>query len=239
MSSFATGNDLSGKVFADTNLRGARFVESDLADVVIRGCDVEGMEIDAPWLRFGRPLIVNGLDVGPFVEADLNRRFPGRELQEAPDPEGLREAWFALENAWSATIERAAALPPGTVDRSVGDEWSFAQTLRHLVMATDKWVGGMIGTEPHPLGLNHAQRDDGPPPPYDEVLVASLDRRRRVADYLAAVTPEQLEERVPHPNDPEGETESIRGCFHVILEEGWEHLRFATRDLDLIEAEKT
>src|SRR6476469_6936584 len=129
MSSFDTGHDLSGKVFADTNLRGARFVESDLADVVIRGCDIEGMEIDAPWLRFGRPLTVNGVDVGPYVEADLNRRFPGRELQEAPDPEGLRAAWAALVCAGVATTERAEAMPPGTVDRSVGDEWSFAQTL--------------------------------------------------------------------------------------------------------------
>jgi len=32
-------------------------------------------------------------------------------------------------------------MPPGTVDRRVGGEWSFAQTLRHLVMATDTWLG--------------------------------------------------------------------------------------------------
>jgi uncharacterized damage-inducible protein DinB len=236
MSSFATGEDLSGKVFADTNLRGARFVESDLADVVVRGCDVEGMEIDAPWLRFGRPLTVNGVDVGPFVEAELNRRFPGRELQEAPDLEGLRVAWAALESAWVTLIERADGMPEGTVDRSVDGEWSFAQTLRHLVMATDKWVGRMLGTEAHPLGLNYNQRDDGPPPPYDEVLAASLDRRRRIRDHLATVTPEQLDELVPDPNNPEKSTVSIRACFHVVLEEGWEHLRFATRDLDLIDA---
>ncbi len=239
MNAYAEDQGLEGHQFRDRSLKGATFVECDLSDVVIRGCDISGMEIDAPWLRFGKPLIVNGLDVGPFVEADLNRRFPGRELQEAPDPEGLRTAWAALEGAWVAAIERAATMPAGTVDRSVGDEWSFAQTLRHLVMATDKWVGRMLRTEPHPLGLNYAQRDDGPPPPYDEVLVASLDRRRRVGDYLAAVTPEQLDERVPHPNNPDGDTESIRGCFHVILEEGWEHLRFATRDLDLLEGDQT
>jgi hypothetical protein len=237
VNAYAEDQSLQGHQFRDHNLQGASFVECDLSDVVIRGCDISGMEIDAPWLRFGKPLVVNGLDVGPFVEADLNRRFPGRELQEAPDPGGLRAAWAALDGAWVALIERAEAMPPGTVDRSVGDEWSFAQTLRHLVLATDKWVGRMLGTEPHPLGLNHAQRDEGPPPPYAEVLVASLDRRRRVEAYLAAVTPEQLDERVPDPNDPEKSTVSIRQCFHVILEEGWEHLRFATRDLDLIESE--
>lgn len=236
MSSFATGNDWSGKVVSDTNLRGARFVECDLSDVVIRGSDISGMEIDAPWLRFGKPLIVNGLDVGPFVEADLNRRFPGRELQEAADPEGLREAWAALEQAWVALTERAESMPAGTVDRSVAGEWSFAQTLRHLVLATDKWVGRMLGTEPHPLGLNHAQRDDGPPPPYADALAASRDRRDRVAAYLATVTADQLDEQVPDPNRPDEATLSIRECFHVVLEEGWEHLRFATRDLDLIDA---
>jgi hypothetical protein len=239
VNAYAEDQGLEGHQFRDRSLKGASFVECDLSDVVIRGCDISGMEIDAPWLRFGKPLIVNGLDVGPFVEADLNRRFPGRELQEAPDPGGLRAAWAALEGAWVALIERATAMPAGTVDRSVGDEWSFAQTLRHLVLATDKWVGRMLGTEPHPLGLNYAQRDDGPPPPYDEVLVASLDRRRRVGGYLAAVTPEQLDERVPDPNDPEESTTSIRQCFHVILEEGWEHLRFATRDLDLLEGDQT
>ena len=136
MSSFATGNDWSGKVVSDTNLRGARFVECDLSDVVIRGSDISGMEIDAPWLRFGKPLIVNGLDVGPLVEADLNRRFPGRELQEAADPEGLREAWAALERAWVALTERAGSMPAGTVDRSVAGEWSFAQTLEERPYCT-------------------------------------------------------------------------------------------------------
>ena len=237
MNAYAEDQSLKGHEFRDQSLVGASFVECDLSDVVIRGSDISGMEIDAPWLRFGKPLIVNGLDVGPFVEADLNRRFPGRELQEAADPEGLRDAYAALEAAWVSLIRRAGSMPDGTVDRSVAGEWSFAQTLRHIVMATDKWVGRMLGTDPHPLGLNHAERDEGPPPPYDDVLAASEDRRRRVADYLADVTPAQLDERVPHPNDPDNPeaSESIRGCFHVILEEGWEHLRFATRDLDTLE----
>jgi len=26
----------------------------------------------------------------------------------------------------------------------------------------------------------------------------------------------------------------VRHCLHVILDEGWEHLRFALRDLDVI-----
>ena len=104
MATFAGGEDLSGAVFADVDLRGAKFVESDLSRVVIRGCAVGGMEVDAPWLRFGAPMIVNGVDIGPFVEAELNRRFPGREEQTAESPQALAAAWDKLEAAWTAAL---------------------------------------------------------------------------------------------------------------------------------------
>jgi hypothetical protein len=35
-------------------------------------------------------------------------------------------------------------MPSGTVDVSVDGEWSFAQTLRHLILATDMWLGKAI-----------------------------------------------------------------------------------------------
>ena len=89
-------------------------------------------------------LLVNGVDVTAYVEAELNRRFPGRAERQAGDPDGLRAAWAALERTWAATLERVAAMPPGTVDVSVDGEWSFAQTLRHLVMATDVWLGRAV-----------------------------------------------------------------------------------------------
>src|SRR5690606_35680523 len=77
-------------------------------------------------------------------EAELNRRFPGRADRRATDPDGLRAAWAALERTWAATLARVAAMPAGTVDVSVDGEWSFAQTLRHLVFATDMWLGRAI-----------------------------------------------------------------------------------------------
>src|SRR5580704_18120318 len=127
------------------DLRGAEFIDVDLRGVVMRGVQVEGAEIDAPWLFDGESsLRVNGVDVIPFVDTELNRRFPGRADRRAADPDGLRAAWAALERTWSATLERAAAMPAGTADASVGGEWSFAQTLRHLVFATDVWLGRAI-----------------------------------------------------------------------------------------------
>ena len=105
-------------------------------------------------------MIVNGVDVVPLVDAELDRRFPGRALRHARDPEGLRAAWDAVEQTWASTLARVDALPSGVVDASVDGEWSFAQTLRHLVMATDVWLGKAIleREQPfHPLGLPNAE----------------------------------------------------------------------------------
>jgi hypothetical protein len=84
------------------------------------------MEIESPWLLEGDSwLLVNGVDVVPLVDAELNRRFPGRELRDAETPEGLSAAWATLEQTWPATLDRALEMPPGTLDASVANEWSF------------------------------------------------------------------------------------------------------------------
>jgi Pentapeptide repeats (8 copies) len=89
MTTFARSGDLRGAEFTGVDLRGARFVEADLSGVVMRGVDVNGAEIDAPWLFDGESLWVNGVDVVPLIEAELNRRFPGRDERRAGDPGGL------------------------------------------------------------------------------------------------------------------------------------------------------
>ncbi|MFK5647749.1 DinB family protein [Ornithinimicrobium sp. LYQ121] len=160
---------LRDRIFKGRSLRGSRFVGCDLGDVIVRGSDVAGMEIDSPWLLEGDSrLLVNGVNVVPLVDAELNRRFPGRELRTAEDPEGLRAAWAALERTWAATLDRATAMPAGTIDTSIDGEWSFAQTLRHLVMATDTWLGKAIlgRAQPyHPAGLPN---DDNDSDAYDD-----------------------------------------------------------------------
>lgn len=240
--------DSAPREFVDANLRGARFIRSDLSGAVMRAVDVSGADIDAPWLlEGGSSLLVNGVDVVPFVESELNRRFPGRELRRASDPAGLRAAWAALESAWGAAIDRAASVPSGTVDICVGGEWSFAQTLRHLVMATDVWLRQtVLGIEGalHPIGQPHAEYEtDGydmsvfstASPTFAEVLEVRAGRVAMVRDFLAGVTEEQLDQTHPSPWSP-AHRETTRQCLQVILEEEWEHLRFATRDLDAIAA---
>jgi hypothetical protein len=250
MATFAQSNDLRGAEFIGADLRGARFAEADLSGVVMRGVNAGGVDIDDPFLCDGGSFLrVNGVDVIPFVEAEVNRRFPGRAARRAEDPDGLRAAWAALERTWSATLARAAAMPAGTVDLAVGGEWSFAQTLRHLVGATDIWLGRAIlqtGQPFHPIGLLYADpEEDGSdmpafttaPPTYAEVLEVRAGRVAMVRDFLATVTPDVLAAPRKNPHDP-GRPETVRSCLHVILKDEWEHLRYATRDLDAIEAER-
>lgn len=227
-----------GEQFVERDLRGARFIECDLSDVAMRGVEVAGMDIDAPWLSEGPGLRVNGVDVTPFVEQELDRRFRGRSERRAKSPAGLREAWNTVTGAWSAAINRAVALPAGSVDIRIDGEWSFAESLRHLVHAIDVWLGkGVLGvqeTDFHPLGLG--QGGSGSElPAYDDVLAACADRTMMVRDFLATVTDPVLDEERRNPHDPAG-AETVRSCLHVILEESWEHLRFALRDLDTIES---
>jgi DinB superfamily/Pentapeptide repeats (8 copies) len=247
MATFTRSDELRGAEFVGADLRGARFVRTDLSGVVMRGVDVQGADIDSPWLYDGGFLRVNGVDVIPLVEAELNRRFPGRADRRAGHPDGLRAAWAVLERTWAATLERVAAMPAGTVEVSVGGEWSFAQTLRHLVMATDVWLGRAIMEieQPfHPIGLAGAgAEDDGldmsifaaVTPSYAEVLEVRAGRVAMVRDFLATVTSDELATTRTNPWDP-AYPETILSCLHVILEEEWEHHRYAVRDLDAIEA---
>lgn len=248
MAASSTSGDLRGAEFVDVDLQGARFVRADLSGVVMRAASVASADIDAPWLLDGEStLLVNGVDVAPFVEAELNRRFPGRAERRATDPDGLRAAWAMVERAWAAALERVAAMPAGTPDVSVDGEWSFAQTLRHLVMATDTWLGRAILERErpyHPLGQpNHEYATDGHDPsvfaagtpPYAEVLDARAGRVAMVRDFLATVTAADLAATRRNPWAPEY-PETVLSCLHTILEEEWEHHRYAVRDLDAIEA---
>ena len=247
MPAFTQPSDLRGAEFVGADLRGARFAEADLSGVVMRGVDLSGADIDAPFLFEGKnSLRVNGVDVVPLVEAELNRRFPGRADRRAADPDGLRAAWAALERTWAATLDSVAAMPAGTVDVSVHGEWSFAQTLRHLVLATDTWLGRAVLEieQPfHPIGLTDTGTEaEGldmsifatVTPAYSEVLEARAGRMAMVREFLTSVTSAELAATRKNPHDPES-SETTLSCLHVILNEEWEHHRYAVRDLDTIE----
>lgn len=252
MFEFNADHDLQGAIFTNTGLSNARFHRVDLdgaqfrassrSGVVMRAVDLDRSEIDAPWLYDGS-LLVNDVDVVPLVDAELNRRFPGRAERRATDPDGLRGAWEAVQSAWVAIVERVATMPDGAADISVDGEWSLAQTLRHLVLVTDMWLGYSVlrREQPfHPLALGARLPNWADPavfatetPTYAEVLDARTGRVAMVTDFLAAVTMQELDSQRPNPNAPE-DHETVLSCLHTILEDEWEHQRYAVRDLDRI-----
>src|SRR3954470_2815181 len=103
--------DLSGSRFERVRLIGAEFRAVNLTDVKIRGAlvkdatlhglelcnvDITGELVD---------VTVNGVDIGPLVEAELDRRYPDRAKMRPTDPAGLRDAWDAVEGLWADPVE--------------------------------------------------------------------------------------------------------------------------------------
>jgi hypothetical protein len=119
--------------FHDVDLTNARFRLVDLTGVRIRGAAVVDVDIsgDIENLR------VNGVDVVPLVESELNRRYPERVKIRPADADGFREAWDILERLWQRTVARARGMAPDLLHERVEEEWSFIETLRHLVFATE------------------------------------------------------------------------------------------------------
>ena len=70
--------------------------------------------------------------------------------------DGLREAWTIVERTWRSTFSHARQLPESLLHENVNGEWSFVETQRHLLFATDVWVRRSILDEPaawHRLGM--------------------------------------------------------------------------------------
>jgi len=251
--------DLTGSRFEDVYLTDARFHDVDLSNarfhlvslsgVSIRGALVENVDISGEIEN----LRVNGVDVVPLVEAELNRRHPDRPKMNPSDAAGFREAWDILERLWQQTVERACALEPEQLHERVDSEWSFIETLRHLVFATDAWVKRAILGEPTPwdaLDLPHDEMPDEPSvprnrearPSLDEVLALRADRMATVRQVIAELTEEKLAgmtEPVLGPGYPEPESFPVRRCLLAILSEEWEHRMYVERDLDVIESRPT
>jgi hypothetical protein len=171
-----TGADLSDSTFEDTYLRRARFHNSTLQDAEFKYVDLRGVRMRDAWFADVdisaeiENVRINGVDVGPLIEAELNRRYPERPLMQPTDADGYRLAWDILERRWAQTVRRARNMDPDLLHEHVGDEWSFIETQRHLVFATDAWIRRALLGDPspwHPLGLPHDEMPDSPAVPRD------------------------------------------------------------------------
>ena len=241
--------DLSGAQLHGVDLSGARFEGVDLSGAVMRGVDLIGVDI------YGQieNLTINGVDIGPLVNAELDRRYPDRIKMRPVDPAGFREAWDILERLWDQTVARARRLPPELLHESVDGEWSFIETLRHLAFATDAWVRRAILGDPSPwdpLDLPWDEMPDTPGVPRDRdarpsldvVLELRRDRMSTVRQVIEGLTDASLDDRtepVEGPGWPPPSAFPVRKCLLVILNEEWEHRLDAARDLSALQARST
>jgi DinB superfamily/Pentapeptide repeats (9 copies) len=238
--------DLSGAQFHIVDLADAQFRDVVLNRVRMRGVELVDVDI---YGEIGN-LIINGVDVAPLVQAELDRRYPDRPKMRPTDPAGFREAWDVVERLWSGTVDRARRLAPELLHESVDGEWSFIETLRHLVFATDAWIRRTILGDPSPwdpLDLPWDEAPDMPGIPRDRAVRPSLDavlelRRDRmstVREVVDGLTDQSLDAHtVPVEGQgwPESRSYPVRECLLVILNEEWEHRLYAERDLSVLEA---
>ena len=75
----------------------------------MRGVELVDVRIDGEIQN----LLVNGVDVAPLVDAELDRRHPDRARMRPTDPDGFREAWDIVERLWEGTVARARGMDPG------------------------------------------------------------------------------------------------------------------------------
>ncbi|MGA0863163.1 MAG: DinB family protein [Ilumatobacteraceae bacterium] len=228
--------DLSESVFWGVNLKGSMFRDVDLSDSTMFHVSARKVSIDGIVER----LVVNGVDVTDHVNAH-DRWYPLRAMLEPQTAEACRDAWTRVSTEWNGLVERAAGMPGAALLESVDGEWSFRDTLRHLVFVRDKWFAGpLLGRSRFTaFGLpNTGSRDlDWPgldlslEPPVEEVLA---HRGRQNEEFSEWLQTSDFSSLPPESQVLENGAMPTMMCVHAVLEEEFEHLRYALRDLDVL-----
>jgi hypothetical protein len=231
---------LVSQEFVDVTLRGVVFNRARIRDSEVIDLDIHA--------EIGR-LVVNGVEVGPLVEAELDRRHPDRAAMRPTTADGFRTAWDTVERLWAGTVDRARGLGPALLHESVDGEWSFIETLRHLSFATDCWIRRAVLGDPSPwdrldlpwdgmADTPGVPRDRSARPSLDEALALRHSRMATVRDYVDRLDEPTLRsstEPVDGPGWPPAQAFPVAECLRVVLNEEWEHRLYAERDLDLLE----
>ncbi|MEU1481249.1 DinB family protein [Streptomyces sp. NPDC005760] len=232
------------------------FEDQDLADAEFRECDLTRARLIGVVMRdvvidgLVSNVVVNGVEVTSYVEAELDRRYPVRLLMRSDDPADLRKAHRQLRDGWARTIELLRAMPVGSEHRRVADEWSAVETLRHLVFVHDSWFRRCCLGSTRPFtgiglasGFVPDQEEQGldraAAPSLDEVLAVRDEQSAELERWLATVTVDELSAVAPVPPGPGwppyAEGRPVVECLRVVLNEDFLHHGFCVRDLDMHE----
>jgi hypothetical protein len=227
--------DLSGCTFRDVDLSGARITDALLVDFDVSGLIV-GMK-------------VNGVEVAPLVEAELDRRHPERVALRPTDPDGFREGWAVVESLWRPVVVLAEQLPDSVRRARIDGEWSLVETLRHLVFVTDAWFRWAVlgasdafdrgGLAPTFLAdaLEGLGIDRHAAPTFDEVLAVREERMAGVRTFLTTCDQGDLDAgrggNAASAYPPPG-AQTVADCLRVVMDEEWNHLQYAVRDLAVL-----
>ena len=245
MATFTQSDDLQGAEFVDADLRRARFVGADLSGVVMRGVQVDGADIDAPWLLSdgelacwstastwppsSRPSSTAASPAapssGPRTRTVCARPGPRSSARGRPRSNASRRCRTARSTSRSTGSGRSR--------RRCGT-WCWPRTrgwARRSWRSSSRSIRSGCSMRPRRPTARMLPMSAAAAPSYDEVLRgpgrpgrdgARLPRHRHAG---------QLAEERRNPHDP-AYPETVLSCLHTILEEEWEHHRYAVRDLD-------
>ena len=207
--------DLSGARFERVKLNGALMRRVDLRGAEIRGALFEGVRIRGRRargrrdLRGGRQRPINGVDVAPLIEAELDRRDPDRAKMQPDDVVGSKRRG-ASSSGCGTTPSSGRVRCLRRHLHALNGEWSFIETLRHINFASAAWVGLDDPRRPLPVAPARSPWDEAPGwdgipwdsdvrPTLDEVLAVRRERQAMVGGVIASLSAEQLASKVSRP----------------------------------------
>ena len=156
----------------------------------------------------------------------------------ADEPAGLLAAWIKVEGFWAETVARASRLGEEQLNTRVNGEWSFIETLRHLINVTDARIGDLVLEKPSPYDPMGLPPDFFTPGPE---LGLDLDARPSLTDVPDTRSRRMAEARDAIAHAPVdalnrlcarfGGQFTVLGAFQNVIFEEWAHHLYATRDL--------
>ena len=239
--------DWSHSRFEEVDFSQSRFHNVYFQDTVIRGAWLQRVDIDG----LVDQVTINGVDVGPLIEAELDRRDPDRTLVRPTDADGFRARLGGRRTPLGRRRSARAGAARGPAARArrrrvVLHRDAAAPRLRHRRLGAAGGPGRPGALPParagphrdagrHPGG---AARPDARPS-LDEILAVRAERMATVARVLGELTDERLDgmtEPVLEPGYPASESFPVRRCLGTVINEEWLHREFAERDLAVLEA---